>query len=304
MTAVIRGRKFLSILCMSTVLLLSGSGWMPAEAHPLSAPLECPATVDSGTSFLCTVQVEQDATEVFMTWSGMEIAPVLRPVSGMLRAEMLLGAGLSMGGTEQTVQLRFDRGAAEEKISRNVKVIEREYPEQRLTLPAHMAQPPSEVLSRIQGESTLARSVLSGITPANFWTLPLHRPLDSDVISPFGVRRIINGEPRSQHRGVDLRGAEGVLVGAAAAGIVTLIDDHYFAGTSVYVDHGSGVYSVYFHLSEPLVVKDQVIRRGEPVGKVGRTGRVTGPHLHFGLYILGEAVDPMPLFSISGPDRG
>jgi hypothetical protein len=295
-------RTILSALVMAVALFLGWSGLESAEADALSAPLECPATVESGIPFLCTIQVAQDATGVVLTWSGREVHPVLRPDGGMRRGEVLLGAGLGMGGS-QTVQLRFDRGAAEERITSKVMIAEREYPEQRLTLPKHMAQPPSEVLSRIQGESELARALLSGITPASFWTLPLHPPLDSDVISPFGVRRIINGEPRSQHRGVDLRGAEGVKVRAAAAGIVSLIDDHYFAGKSVYVDHGSGVFTVYFHLSESLVVKDQVIRPGDPVGKVGRTGRVTGPHLHFGLYILGEAVDPMPLFSLPSADR-
>jgi hypothetical protein len=283
-------------LCLALALLFLSWGGRPAQAFASAGTLDCPPTVLSGLPFLCAVHLDRDVEEVSLTWAGRSLFPVFGPDSGMRRAEVLLGAGLGMAGTEQAVLLRLFTGSTEERITRTVAIVPREYPEQRLSLPPHMVEPPKEALPRIHMESELVRAVLSGITPARFWTLPLVRPLEGAVISPFGFRRILNGQPRAQHRGIDLRGAEGTLVLAAGAGIVSLVDEHYFAGKSVYLDHGNGVYSMYFHLSEPLVVQDQVIRPGEPIGRVGRTGRATGPHLHFGLSVLGESVDPMPLF--------
>jgi murein DD-endopeptidase MepM/ murein hydrolase activator NlpD len=113
----------------------------------------------------------------------------------------------------------------------------------------------------------------------------------------FGARRIFNGEPRSPHGGTDFRAATGTTVFAPAAGVVAVSADHYFAGQSVYIDHGDGLVSMSFHLSERLVKKGDRVKRGQPVGKVGATGRVTGPHLHFAVRLRGARVDPMPLLA-------
>jgi hypothetical protein len=295
----------LSPMLLAALLLLCAWGEAEAGRPAAAATIECPPTVPSGLPFLCTLRLDQAAEGVSLTWSGRTMTPVLTPhPEGGLTAEVLLGAGLGMAGTEQTVQVRLSRGAAEKSITRPVAITEREYPVQRLTLPGHMVNPPQEVHPRIREESEQVRSVLDIVTTVSSWSLPLYRPVPGDVISPFGVRRILNDQPRSTHRGVDFRGAEGILVKAAAAGVVVLVEDHYFAGTSVYIDHGSGVISMYFHLAEALTVEGQVVGAGEAVGRIGRTGRVTGPHLHFGISILGELVDPMPLFSAPALDQG
>jgi murein DD-endopeptidase MepM/ murein hydrolase activator NlpD len=267
------------------------------------ATFDCPSTVETGQAFVCLVTVEPAGAEVVLSWSGRTLHPVLRPGPGGLHAEVLLGAGLGMAGTEQEVGLTLRRGGVEERFSRRVAVLAKDFPEQRLALPPTMVEPPAEIAERIRKETELVRGTLSVITPASFWTLPLVRPVPGDVSSPFGLRRVLNGQPRSQHRGIDLRGAEGTLVRSAGPGIVALVGDHYFAGKSVYIDHGSGVYSIYLHLSEILVRQDQVVSAGEHVGRVGRTGRATGPHLHFGLAILGETVDPLPLFTFPATGR-
>jgi murein DD-endopeptidase MepM/ murein hydrolase activator NlpD len=108
----------------------------------------------------------------------------------------------------------------------------------------------------------------------------------------FGARRIFNGEARSPHGGTDFRAATGTLVFAPAAGTIAISADHYFAGQSVYVDHGGGLVSMSFHLSERLVKKGDRVERGQAIGKVGATGRVTGPHLHFAVRYRGARVDP------------
>ncbi|MDE5880076.1 MAG: M23 family metallopeptidase, partial [Desulfovibrio sp.] len=103
--------------------------------------------------------------------------------------------------------------------------------------------------------------------------------------------------PRGMHRGLDLRGAEGSPIRACADGVVALVDNLYFSGNAVYINHGDGVFSSYLHMSKPLVKPGERVERGQVIGLVGATGRVTGPHLHLGLVVQGESVDPQPLLA-------
>jgi len=123
----------------------------------------------------------------------------------------------------------------------------------------------------------------------------MQRPVPGEISSAFGLRRVFNGQPRSQHKGLDLRGSAGTSVLAAADGTVALVEELYFSGNVVYVDHGLGLFSMYAHLSAFDVRPGQRVSRGQVLGRVGSTGRSTGPHLHLGCYVLGTAVDPVPL---------
>ena len=114
--------------------------------------------------------------------------------------------------------------------------------------------------------------------------------------SSFAGRRVFNGQPRSPHTGTDLRGPTGTPILAVADGVVVLAEAQYYSGNAVFIDHGQGVVSMYGHLSAFAVKKGDKVRRGQVIGKVGATGRVTGPHLHSSLFVQGVAVDIMPLF--------
>ncbi|MCB1032424.1 MAG: M23 family metallopeptidase [Acidobacteria bacterium] len=125
------------------------------------------------------------------------------------------------------------------------------------------------------------------------FSLPLAPPLDE--MPPggrFGSQRIINGSPNSAHSGADFAAIAGTPVKAVADGTVKLAEEHFFAGNSVFLDHGDELVSMYFHLSEILVKQGQQVRRGQVIAKVGSTGRSTGPHLHLGLRWHGAKVDP------------
>jgi murein DD-endopeptidase MepM/ murein hydrolase activator NlpD len=161
---------------------------------------------------------------------------------------------------------------------------------------------------QIAREAERNRRALASVRPEKEWELPLLRPVGGGVSSAFGGRRVVNGEPRSPHRGTDLRGAEGTPVRASAAGTVLLAEPQYFSGNVIFLDHGLGVVSSYAHLSSFDVRPGDRVERGQAIGKVGATGRVTGPHLHLGLFIQGIAVDAVPLFSLplrhtGGPTR-
>lgn len=136
--------------------------------------------------------------------------------------------------------------------------------------------------ARIARENALAREVgkRSHDRPP-MWTREFHAPREAVVTSPFGTGRMFNGVMASRHLGVDFRGSVGAPVYAANRGVVALVDTFFLAGRIVYVDHGGGVVTGYFHLTKPLVAKGDTVERGQQIGTVGATGRVTGPHLHW-----------------------
>lgn len=150
----------------------------------------------------------------------------------------------------------------------------------------------AEDLERARREGRRVAALWSRVTTPRF-TLPLEPPLAQMPVSGrFGDRRVINGEPRSPHSGADYRAAAGTPVRAAADGTVVLAEEHFFAGNSVFLDHGDGLVTMYFHLAEISVASGQDVTAGQTLGRVGSTGRATGPHLHFGVRWRGARVDP------------
>lgn len=149
-----------------------------------------------------------------------------------------------------------------------------------------------ENVARSRAESARIGKLWPRETEARF-ELPLGPPLaDLPSGGRFGARRIINGEPRSPHTGADYAADTGEPILAVAAGEVVLAEEHFFGGNSVFLDHGDGLISMYFHMSRIDVAKGDSVERGQTIGLVGATGRATGPHLHFGLRWHGARVDP------------
>ena len=133
------------------------------------------------------------------------------------------------------------------------------------------------------------------------WTAPFRRPRASAVTSTFGTGRTFNGTVASRHLGVDFRGATGAEIRAANRGVVALVDTFFLAGRVVYLDHGGGLTTGYFHMSKPLVRAGDVVERGQVIGLVGATGRVTGPHLHWTARYGAITVNPMELLELEVP---
>ena len=181
---------------------------------------------------------------------------------------------------------------------RTLAVASYPYPTESLTgVEEKYVSPPAAELARIGREQKETAAVFRRATPRNF-ALPLGAPLAHlPEGGRFGSRRIFNGEARSPHGGTDFKAAPGTLVHAAADGVVALAAGQYFAGNAVYLDHGDGLVTMYFHFSEILVRTGDKVERGQPIGKVGATGRVTGPHLHFGARWRGAKVDPQLLLA-------
>lgn len=271
------------------ILLLA----VPARA---GVRLECPDSVPQGEPFFVRVVSDEPLAGVRLTWGPMAVAPSVRGDAGTWVALALLGTSSTAKPGTGTVTALVKDSAGARELSRAVAITPRRFEEQRLTVAKKMVNLTKAQLDRHYKEQAQTMMVLADITPERFWDSRFQRPVPGDISSTYGLRRIFNGEPRKPHSGVDFRGAEGTPVKAVAPGEVRLTGEHYFSGNVVYVDHGLGVVSVYCHLSAIDVSEGQFVSAGQVLGKVGSTGRVTGPHLHFGLSVLGQYVDPMPLF--------
>jgi len=184
------------------------------------------------------------------------------------------------------------RRRAGREESRGVVVGRFDYPVQRLTLPPELVELSPEDRARVDRENATVARLWAREGPRRF-ALPLAPPLGRLAKGGrFGSRRVINGRRRSPHGGADYAAEEGTAVLASADGVVAMVADHLLPGRCVFVDHGDGLITMYFHLSRIDVAEGEELRQGALVGAVGRTGRVTGPHLHFGVRWRGARVDP------------
>jgi len=171
------------------------------------------------------------------------------------------------------------------------------YRVQRLTVESKYVQPSAEALERIATERRTLDAALTNWRPGALDDVTLDSPTPGARSDSFGSRRIFNDQPRAPHKGMDIGAGKGTPIVAPLNGVVTATGDFYFNGNTVIVDHGQGLITLYCHLSEIDVAKGESVGRGDLLGKVGATGRVTGAHLHFATYLNGTAVDPALLLS-------
>ena len=168
-----------------------------------------------------------------------------------------------------------------------------EYLEQRITIAnKSYVDPDQEQLDRIFSERKIIDAALGNFREQSLDNISLAVPVAGPRSSSFGKRRFFNDQPRSPHSGMDIAANEGVAIEAPRAGVVTAIGDYFFNGNTVIVDHGQGLVTMYCHLSATLVAEGDEVGTGEKLGEVGATGRVTGAHLHFGVYLNATAIDP------------
>jgi murein DD-endopeptidase MepM/ murein hydrolase activator NlpD len=180
-------------------------------------------------------------------------------------------------------------------MTRRLNVVRGRFATRQLRVEADLAHPPASMADRITREAQAMAEVYARPRPERIWRGPFALPVPGVPTSAFGRRTVLNGEVRGRHFGVDLRADEGAPVLAPNAGEVVLAADHYFAGKVVVLDHGGGLFSLYAHLSRIVVEAGRRVVRGDLLGEAGATGRVTGPHLHWGLRVQGTAVDPLSL---------
>ncbi|HEX9489974.1 MAG TPA: M23 family metallopeptidase [Stellaceae bacterium] len=195
------------------------------------------------------------------------------------------------------LEITFADGSREH---RDLAVQARHYDVQRINgLPEQQVSPDAVTLERIKREGAVIARARAADTDLPFFEEPLHWPATGPISGVYGSQRILNGEPRAPHGGVDVAAARGSPVVAAAGGTVTLAErDLFYTGGTVIIDHGYGLATTYQHMDSVAVTAGQHVEAGERVGTVGATGRVTGPHLHWSLNWYDVRLDPM---LVAGP---
>lgn len=295
-------KNILAILCV-LLCLVPSFAVAAAERADASFPalsVDVPATVGDGTAFPCVI-----------TAPGLSAAVVTfleRTVTAQADEKgvvtLLLPVPLEHGGGDAPLAWRADfPDGLSAKGTVTVTIRKKIYPAQRLTLAPKYVTPDPALNDRIAKERELLGAALTTKSPVRHWTLPMLRPVSGEITSLYGLRRILNGESKSSHKGLDFRGAAGTPIRCIADGTVVLTGDFYYPGMFAVVDHGLGVTSIYMHMSDIAAVRGRAIRAGDIVGLVGSTGRSTGPHLHLGITVLGQTIDAFPLLSMTEADE-
>jgi murein DD-endopeptidase MepM/ murein hydrolase activator NlpD len=198
-----------------------------------------------------------------------------------------------------TLSIRWDGAVIGHEVS--VPVVTRKAPVNEQVRAAERFTPPpdSALQARIDRERALSRDAARRAHELpRLWTAPFMRPRTARVTSLFGSGRQVNGVWRSRHYGLDLAGAKGAPVRASNRGVVALVGDFFYGGITIYLHHGDGLMTVYHHLSRALVAAGDTVQRGQIIGRVGATGRVTGPHLHWGAQYGAVSFDPTDLLKL------
>jgi murein DD-endopeptidase MepM/ murein hydrolase activator NlpD len=182
------------------------------------------------------------------------------------------------------------------EATRTLEVAAKQFTVRRLRVAGRFVDPPESAQARIAREAEILDSLFAAST-VRVWDLPFRLPVTQAPISNFGTRSVFNGKPRSPHGGVDFASPTGTPIAAPSAGHVALAMPLYFTGNTVIIDHGQGIYSLFAHLSKFSVQQGALVARGDVVGLVGATGRVTGPHLHWTVRLHGARVDPLSLIA-------
>ncbi len=199
--------------------------------------------------------------------------------------------------SDKLVTVTFEDEEKKYKTFR-VKITDGKYKSERLRVNPKKAHFSKQAKIRIAREYKEAQKIYNTITPEAFWDRPFIFPMTTKITSPFGTKRLFNGSLKSYHSGTDFRAKTGTPIVSANDGQVVLVKKRFFAGNSVLVNYGEGIYLGYFHMSRFKVKKGDFVKQGQVLGLSGATGRVTGPHLHLGAKVWGVQVDPMQLIEL------
>lgn len=203
-----------------------------------------------------------------------------------------------MGSTEVKVQGKSLPEDKPVELIGTLDVVEPGYPERQLQVAGKYVKPPASVKARMAEDRAAFAAAFSQDFTEPLFAKNFEWPRQDRITAPFGDRRSFNGKLQSQHFGVDVDGDTGAPIHAANSGVVVMTRENYSAGNTVIVHHGGGLYTTYFHLSKTLVRKGAKVRQGQKLGLVGKTGRVTGPHLHWGVKVDGLWVDGLTLLKL------
>ncbi len=307
-TAVGKRRVCLTVTCLAATaaLLPAGAAAKNTRACTAGTTLRLSAPEASqGSLLLIEVKSAKPLAEVEGDWGGRSV-PFWRDVAGEAHQKGLLGVDLEKAPGEYELKVTGQTASGEKvNCSAMVAVRKGRFATEKLQVGKQFVEPSPEQIKRADEERQKLRDIFDRVTPERLWDGKFRIPLDGVTTGTnFGKRRILNGNPGSPHGGVDLPGTTGTPVHAAQRGRVVLAEELFFSGNTVVVDHGLGIYTFYGHLSEIGVKVGDALEAGAVLGKVGATGRVTGPHLHWGLTVERARVNPLLIVKLLGNSSG
>jgi murein DD-endopeptidase MepM/ murein hydrolase activator NlpD len=286
---------------ITAVLLLSSV--FPVELFSNTPPsvkgLDGQYSGKQGQVLVVKVKGEEQATEVKGTFLSRTI-PFFREFRPGEPAGYIGLLGIDMQDDPGTYELAVEVKQREQvkQLSFNVLVAKEKFAVEHLTVPKETVDLDEKSVARWKAEQEQVKQALAENSRLKLWHSNFVEPVNGKRTGIFGSVRIMNGKPRNPHNGEDIGAPLGADVAATNDGIVRITVDHFFSGKGVFIDHGLGFYTMYFHLSEVLVKDGDLVTAGQIIGKVGATGRATGPHLHWGVKLNGARVNPYSLLEL------
>ena len=307
------GHLWRAILCLASGLIsfpILANARIPQTCGPgvileLSAPFS-----SQGSLLLLKVSSRKPLAEVTAEWNSKNVpfwqvrgaASDSSKVSVTDLREAILGVDLEKapGTYPLLVRVQITDGKPA-TCTLQILVRAGKFATERLQVGREFVEPSPEQIQRANEERDKLRAIFDQVTPEKLWDGDFRVPLDGVTTGGnFGKRRVLNGQAGSPHTGVDFPAVTGTPIHAAQSGRVAMAQELFFSGNTVVVDHGLGIYTFYGHLSETDVKAGDELQSGQVLGKVGATGRVTGPHLHWGLTVERARVNPLQLVKILG----
>jgi hypothetical protein len=253
--------------------------------------------VEPGELVVLTFTAPAGAARVSVSAFGRDV-PAVPVAENTWRA--LVGIDLAVEPGTHAVAIEVDTPSGALDATHVLDVGRRSFETRQLTVDAAYVDPPPSVRTRIARDAAALSRAWRSSADEPLWSGAFVRPVAGTLVSSFGKRSVLNGKPRGAHGGADFRGAAGTPVHAPNAGRVALAHDLYYSGKTVVIDHGLGFFSLFAHLSAFDVADGDLVRTGQPIGRIGATGRVTGPHLHWAVRVGGARVDPMSVLALLG----
>jgi murein DD-endopeptidase MepM/ murein hydrolase activator NlpD len=308
----VRGKIWLSVALVTLVATASASPPPAQSTHPKNKSGVPSHDCGHGVSLRPTassaaqgglLELEVRSTVPFSglkaEWVGHEL-PLWPDATHKNLERALLGVDLEQAPGKYDLKVFAPSAGSEPfECSLNVSVNAGKFAVEKLTVAKQFVEPNPEEASRANKERQHLREIFVTVTPERLWKGQFRLPLDgARNAKNFGRRRVLNGEPGSPHSGVDFPAPAGTPIHAAQRGRVALAEELFFSGNTVVIDHGLGVYTFYGHMNSFDVAVGDVVEKGALLGKVGATGRVTGPHLHWGLTVNQSRVNPLGILSL------
>lgn len=285
-------------------LLLLASAALAADMHGRfpSTSLSAGQVTNGGIVLLeiDTRELNPPISDIRVSFEGSDRPVFPHPNPSESQFFALIGIPYQATPGPAELKLTWSDVKGHQTLSIPFKIVAGQYETDHLQVDPSRVKPSKQDQERALREQQEVNRIYATGRMARLWQGPFRFPLESDIASPYGNRRVFNGELRSYHNGLDFRAPQGTPAMAANTGTVRLTKDLFYAGNTVIIDHGTGIFTIYAHLDRFNVTAGQGIDKAQIVGWTGDTGRVSGPHLHWGVKVNGVAVDPLQFVEVVG----